>query len=318
MTVLTPRIWEITPNPAIDYCRLAGLSAVISLGGGGNNGARSIGCGTIATGFAGTGTPDGELFNMLKIHGVTTRFVLVDSPTRIMIFDPGNGGKAQRQLIRPGFEVTRSDLNRLLEVLCDPVGGVLEDEPVIFSGSVPEPLNGGTYAFMAEQLLLRKPRFVLDGPADAIRNAIKYAWVVKQNLREFRRLVGADVNGDPDTLFEICRTLFPKVIMIVTLGPDGTFFGFPEDGRYHGLHLLCDLPETLPLVNRLGSGDVATAQFAWELALSNDVRSAASWAAGAATASLANPYPGVFDPILAGELRPFHYSYNRSELLARA
>jgi 1-phosphofructokinase len=309
VTTSAPRIWAVTLNPAIDDCRLE-RSGIVSLGGGGINAARSIGGRTVATGFA--GASDLPLFGELGIHGVDTRFVPVAGSTRLLVFDPGKGGKAQRTLGRPGFEVTRGDLERLIAVLTDPATGVKRQDVVILSGSVPKPLNGDTYAILAKSISDSGARIVLDGPAEEVRRAVPTAWILKQNRREFERLTGRADQSDDD-LFDLCRSVFPRGITLVTLGSAGTFVGYRKGELYRGFHLHCDLPWGLPTVSSLGTGDVITGQFAWEISLSGDVISAATWAVAAATASLANPFPGVFDPILAGEVRSnIRYSYERS------
>lgn len=311
MSASSPKIWTITSNPALDDCRLAAGVRFVILGGGGINAARSIGPGSIATGFA--GRPDLPWYNELAIYGVEPRFVPLDDPTRIQIFDPQNGEKARRQVIRNGFTASHSDLDRLIAVLTDPITGVQVGDPVIISGSLPRDLDATAYAELSAAIMACGGRVILDGPV-----RLEDVWILKQNWREFNGFAPG-ASPDDDDLFDHCRALRPAGITIVSLGPFGTFVAYRTGNRYRGLHLHGDLPGYVPVADRLGAGDVLTGQFAWEIAKSDDVESASTWAISAATSSIANPYPGVFDPILAGEIRPqVRVSFDRTDKLVCA
>ena len=288
-------IVTVTCNPSLDQViEVLNLSRDDSIriesqnwyaGGKGVDASRvivTLGGQTIATGFLG-GANGLHLKGLLLNEGVNCDFVTSSEQTRsnIIIFTK-EGSKAHIALNSKGPNIAPHEIALLFEKI--EALAKLKPSFVILGGSLPKGVTDSFYAQIIYSLRSLGVKVALDADNQALKLAIKEKpTIIKPNIHEFRRLVGAKVDSEKEIISAGDELLRKDLeIILVSRGSKGLIvFDRKEAFRIE--------PPQIEVNSTIGSGDSTLAAFLIGLEEGKTVAEAGVMAAAAGAATAISP-----------------------------
>ncbi len=238
-----------------------------------------LGIGNTALGFVGGFTGE-ELEGRLLNEGISCDFLRISGETRtnIIINDMSTG--SQTVYGASGPEIAPFELMRMIHK----IERLENPETVIISGSLPPGVHPKIYRKIIEIAKTEKARIILDADGEAlIEGVMGCPNVIKPNIHELSRLVGAELN-ELDDIISAGRRIREKGIgiVLVSMGARGMLL-ISEKEQYHASH-----PE-VSVKNTIGAGDSTIAGFVFALAGGKGIKEALVYAVAAGTATTLMP-----------------------------
>jgi tagatose 6-phosphate kinase len=262
------KILTVTLNPVLDRRyelsrvergspnRVAG--AVCSAGGKGVNAAKvlkQLGAKEVlATGVCG-GLTGAYVVSELQKAGVQTEFLEVSGVTRsgVNIFERETG--VQTEFLEPGGAITEGEAAAFLRLFERLLGGA---ESVIIAGSCTPGFSADIYARLTRLAKAKNAKVFLDAEGELLKNGIaELPYFVKPNEREVSALCGGGA-FDFEKALRAAKEYVSRGVkyFLLSLGAEGAVM-VTEGG------VLKAVPEKISALNTAGSGDAATAGFAF-------------------------------------------------------
>ncbi len=287
-------IVSISINPAIDksssvdhvvaerklYCKPPRFDA----GGGGVNVSRAIKkLGGESLLLYGKGGFTGErLLELLDEEGLIHRPIPLQEGVResLVILEEATG--QQYRFGMPGPEVTPEECEQFLQVLAD-----IDPAPayLVASGSLPPGAPADFYARIARMGKNRGAKTIVDVSGEALEQALhEGVYLIKPNVREFRELVGDNIQEKTQIIAE-AKKMIEKgrcQILVISLGAAGALMVSAEMAE----HIL---PHTVPIISKVGAGDSMVAGIVLSLARGMSVRESILYGVAAGTAAVMTP-----------------------------
>lgn len=235
---MTPRIFTLTLNPAVDLaCTAPAVRPTSKIrttedrldpGGGGINVARvlhALGQETLA--LIATGGVTGRLVEeLLDEEGVPWRSVPLHGRTRISVNVHDAASGLEYRFVPEGPAVSADEVLRLHEILRE-----IEAPWLVASGSLPRGIPADIYADLARHTDERGGNFVLDASGPPLRAALGQGIaLLKVSLREFEYLLGTEAptpEAQDREAMDLVRAGAARMIA-VSLGADGAFLATRE------------------------------------------------------------------------------------------
>lgn len=287
------RIVTLTLNPSIDvygkvktirpWHKTRCLDIRRDPGGGGINVARAVHIlGGDATAIYMAGGPMGDQLQELlkecipegkRVNTVSTTresFIIVETQTGL-----------EYRYVLPGQGISESECREFLDVLSE-----LRPCPefIVASGSIPDGAPLDFYARVARMSRKMGARMVLDTSGDALKAALEEKiYLLKPNLREFRELVGG--NLEEENAEEVARKMVSEGkcdVLALTLGAEGALLIWDEGS------LRVRTPE-VNIVSTVGAGDSFLGGLVLRLAMGDTLTEAFRFGVAAGTAALLTP-----------------------------
>jgi 6-phosphofructokinase 2 len=254
------RIVTCTANPAIDvstvvdrvepFRKLRCAEARRDPGGGGINVARVVRrLEGEATAIYPAGGPTGELLRrLMEREAIESIVVSIQGETRedFTVLEKESG--REFRFVMPGPVLSAKEIEGLLSAL-----SALEPCPVfvVVSGSLPAGIQAQSYSDLVGAAKAKGAQVVLDTSGPPLESALNEGvYLVKPNLREFRALMRAPLEGERE-MVEAARRLIEAgraQIVALTLGDRGALL-VTRDEAWRG-----STPKMTP-VSTVGAGD---------------------------------------------------------------
>lgn len=268
-------ILTVTANAAIDKRYVVDAfdvgevnrvkSCAPTAGGKGLNVARVAylaGAEVTATGFLG-GHAGKFIEERIIEQGMKSEFVWCDGESRTCINIWDEAKKQQTEFLEPGFEVTESDCDKLIEK----IENLLPSCKVLtISGSVPKGADAVLYKKMIRAAKNAEIPVLLDTSGNLLKECVEeQPTLLKPNIDEIRALTGRHM-GSREDLLVAAEELHAKGVEIVaiSLGGDGSLVSCKE-GIFD-----VKVPH-IDAVNTVGCGDSMIAGFAVGIARGLDM-----------------------------------------------
>jgi 6-phosphofructokinase 2 len=288
-------IVTLTMNPALD--KNARINHVVSdrklrcqdlhqePGGGGINVSRAIlRLGGESVACYPAGGPNGETIEeFLQEEGLDYQRILIKNWTRESwtIFEEETD--RQYRFVLPGPKLEIAEWQRCL----DTITGV-EPEPdyIVASGSLPPGVPDDFFVRLAQWAKQIDGRFILDTSTQAALQAAAEAgvYLIKPNLREFRELVGSELEEEAEQeakAMELVKTGQSEVV-VVSLGAAGVILATKE-----GCERL--RAPTVSIKSKVGAGDSTVAGIVLGLARGKTLRESVRFGIAAGAAAVMTP-----------------------------
>lgn len=279
-------IYTITLNPCLDYyvrvnnLKLGEVNRAcgerLCLGGKGINVSlqlKELGDDTVAVAFCGGAT--GELIKAkLKEAGVQHLIFTANGQNRINVKIEDD---KETDVNADGLNLTDGDILTMVSKLKSRLNS---GDCVVLSGSVPNSLNEGAYAIIAQALQdVKGVRLVVDACGELLLNTLKYKpFLIKPNLAELCELFALP-KISPEDVLPYAKKLKDAGAqnVMVTLGTDGSVL-VTDEGCYRqsavsGKAICC-----------VGAGDSAVAGFLHEYEKTCDYEKALAFATACGSA----------------------------------
>lgn len=253
-------------------------------GGGGVNVARAIKKlgGESVLVYPVGGHTGNRLKDLLEAEGITHRPVSIEGTTResLAILDETSG--QQFRFGMPGPNLSAEEWERCLLEL-----SAIRPKPdyLVVSGSLPPGVPFDFYARVARALKEDGVKVVVDTWGEPFRQALEEGvYLVKPNYREFRELVGQDVQEESQIRAEALRLVKSGCceILVISLGSAGALMIF-EDVVEH------IRPPIVPIVSKVGAGDSMVAGIVLSLAREQTPHDAVLFGIAAGAAAVMTP-----------------------------
>jgi len=253
-------------------------------GGGGVNVARAIKKlgGESVLVYPVGGHTGNRLKDLLEEEGITHRPVSIEGTTResLAILDETSG--QQFRFGMPGPNLSAEEWERCLLEL-----SAIRPKPdyLVVSGSLPPGVPFDFYARVARALKEDGVKVVVDTSGEALRQALEEGvYLVKPNYREFRELVGQDVQEESQIRAEALRLVKSGCceILVISLGSAGALM-ICEDVVEH------IRPPIVPIVSKVGAGDSMVAGIVLSLAREQTPHDAVLFGIAAGAAAVMTP-----------------------------
>ena len=156
---------------------------------------------------------------------------------------------------------------------------------LVASGSLPPGVPSDFYAQAARIVKNRGAKTIIDASGEALEQALKEGvYLIKPNVREFRDLVGVDIKEESQIKAEARKMVQSGrcEVAVISLGAAGALVvseAFSE-------HIL---PQTVPIVSKVGAGDSMVAGMALSLARGKTLRESVLFGVAAGTAAVMTP-----------------------------
>jgi 6-phosphofructokinase 2 len=288
-------IVTLTMNPTLD--KSASIDQVVpdrklrcqtlrqEPGGGGINVARAIRKlrGNSLALYPAGGLTGDLIKALLDEEGLNHQPLPIESLTRegLMVVEQATGQQFRFNL--PGPTLKESEWRRCLDELAG-----LDPPPdyLVASGSLPEGVPYDFFARVAQLAHEKDIRLILDtSTSQAARQALEEGvYLIKPNLREFRELVGSDLEKEVEQearAKEIVKD-GQATVVVVSLGAAGVLMA-TEDG--------CERlrAPTVSIESKVGAGDSSVAGIALSLARGKTVRKSVQFGIAAGASAVMTP-----------------------------
>lgn len=285
------KVVALTLNPAIDksssvghvlaerklYCKPPRFEP----GGGGVNVSRAMrklgGESTLL--YPAGGLVGERLKELLDQEGLDHRPFPVDGMTResLIILEETTG--LQYRFGMPGPEFRGEEWAAFLKELetMEPSADYL-----VASGSLPPGVPADFYAQVARLARERGARTIVDSSGEALRQALKEGvYLIKPNLREFRNLVGEDIEEESEIKAEAWKMIERGLceVVVISLGAGGAL-------AVSELFSERIVPPTVPIISKVGAGDSMVAGIVLSLARETPLRESVLFGVAAGTAAV--------------------------------
>jgi 6-phosphofructokinase 2 len=284
----------LTPNPAIDVStsvpnlepsrKLRCSSARRDPGGGGINVARVIDrlSGNVVAVYPVGGATGRLLRRLVDREGLRSVTIEVREETRedFTVVEEATG--SQYRFVMPGPHLDEGEWQGCLYSLST-VG--VGSGYVVASGSLPIGVPNDFYARAARLAAKFGARFVLDSSEASLGQATRGSiYLVKPNLRELSRLVGATLTDDRECV-GAARSFIAEgkaEIVALTLGHRGALL-ITADEAYRAAAL------PVSVVSAVGAGDSFLGAMVWSLARGDSLRNAFKYGVAGGSAAILAP-----------------------------
>lgn len=288
-------ITTLTINPAVDAN--TGAERVVSerklrcdairheAGGGGINVARAVAIlGAEVTAIYTRGGPTGEILErQLDDEGLRQHPYTVEGWTRenFIVYERASGD--QYRFGTPGPKLTKSDWRELLDEVA-----ALDPPPdyLVASGSLPPGVPDDFYAVLARELNGSRCRMILDTNGEPLRQAASEGvFLIKPNLREFRELVGKDLQHEEEqeqAVLEYVRSRQESRVVVMSLGAAGVLWA--SRGGVDRVRA-----PTVRIRSKVGAGDSMVAGIVLALAREQELAEAVRYGVAAGAAAVMTP-----------------------------
>ena len=287
-------IVTITLNPAIDksssvdhvvaerklYCKIPRFEP----GGGGVNVSRAIkklGGKSLLLYPAG-GLTGKRLQELLNEEGLDHRPFFIKGVNResLVILEESTG--RQYRFGMPGTQIQKMEWEQFLRALV-----AMEPSPdyVVASGSLPPGVPADFYAQVAHIVKQRGAKVIVDVSGEALEQALKEGvYLIKPNVREFRKLVGEEIKEESQIKAEAQKMVKRGrcEVLVISLGAAGALV-VSEDFAEH------ILPPTVPIISKVGAGDSMVAGITLNLARGKPLKESVLFGVAAGTAAVMTP-----------------------------
>ena len=182
----------------------------------------------------------------------------------------------------PGPKIQKKEWEQFLDELA-----AIEPPPdyLVASGSLPLGVPADFYARVARIGKARGAKVFIDVSGEALEEALdEGVYLIKPNIREFRKLVGEDIREESQIKAEAQRMVKSGrcEVLVISLGAAGALVvseSFVE-------HIL---PPTVPIVSKVGAGDSMVAGIVLSLARGRPLRESILFGVAAGTAAVMTP-----------------------------
>jgi 6-phosphofructokinase 2 len=182
----------------------------------------------------------------------------------------------------PGPKIQKKEWEQFLDELA-----AIEPPPdyLVASGSLPLGVPADFYARVARIGKARRAKVFIDVSGEALEEALdEGVYLIKPNIREFRKLVGEDIREESQIKAEAQRMVKSGrcEVLVISLGAAGALVvseSFVE-------HIL---PPTVPIVSKVGAGDSMVAGIVLSLARGRPLRESILFGVAAGTAAVMTP-----------------------------
>jgi 6-phosphofructokinase 2 len=262
----------------------------IDAGGGGINVARALKrLGGPALAIFPAGGATGQLLEgLLRSEGVPFRSIPIAGETRESFSVRETSSTNQFRFVLPGPLLSAKEIDVCLMKLDE---AIAPSSFVVASGSLPRGVPDDFYRSIAEIVLRRGARFVLDCSGAPLKTALgSGVHLVKPSRRELGMLVGRDLL-DQNSCLAACRNIVDAggaEYVAVTLGAEGAMLLGP------GVTLRASAPSVASAISSVGAGDSFLGALVWSLASRRGFGEALRLAVAAGSASLLTPGTGLF------------------------
>lgn len=291
-----PAIATLTMNPTLD--KSASIDRVVpdeklrchsirrEPGGGGINVARAIKkLDGESTALYSSGGPPGQIIqNLLYDEGLDHRPIQIENWTRegLTVLEESTGQQFRFNL--PGPTLHEAEWKRCLSELeaLDPL-----PDYVVASGSLPGGVPHDFFARVAQMVKEANSRFVLDTSTnEALQIAAEEVgvYLIKPNLREFRKLVGRELEKEEEqeaAALDLVERGHSQVV-VISLGAAGVLLA-TKDGTEH------IRAPTVHIKSKVGAGDSTVAGIVLSLARGEPLRKAILFGVAAGAAAVMTP-----------------------------
>jgi 6-phosphofructokinase 2 len=281
-------------NPAIDksssiahviaerklYCK----SPRFEPGGGGVNVSRAIkklGGESILLYVAGAMTGK-KLQELLDLESLDHRPFQIAGWTResLVILEEATG--RQYRFGMPGPEIQKQEWEEFLRRLA-----ALEPAPdyLVASGSLPPGVPVDFYARVARFGKDKGTKVIIDASGEALEMALtEGVYLIKPNIREFRELVGKDLEEEAQILSEAKKMVKSGrcEVLVISLGAAGALL--VSDAFYERI-----VPPLVPIISKVGAGDSMVAGIVLSLVRGKTIRESVLFGVAAGTAAVMTP-----------------------------
>ena len=287
-------IVTLTMNPAIDksssvdhvvaerklYCTAPRFEP----GGGGINVCRAIKkLGGESLALYPSGGPTGEVLQFLfDQEGLAHRPVPVKGWSResLVVLDESTG--QQFRFGMPGPELGDEEWQRCLYELSN-----INPTPdyIVASGSLPPGVPADFYAQIVRIGKAINAKSIVDTTGEALSLALKEGvFLIKPNIREFRDLVGKDMQEESQIKVAARRLVEggQSEVVVISLGASGALMVSKDVVK----HIV---PPTVPIISKVGAGDSMVAGIVLSLSLGRPLEEAVRFGIAAGTAAVMTP-----------------------------
>jgi 6-phosphofructokinase 2 len=287
-------IVAFTMNPAIDknssiehviperklYCKPPRFEP----GGGGVNVARALkrlGGESVLLYPAG-GLTGQRLNDLLEQEGINHQPISIEETTRenLIVLEESTG--QQFRFGMPGPVLRDEEWQRCLHEL-----SAIRPKPdyLVVSGSLPPGAPSDFYARVARLEKRKGAKVILDAPSEALNHALQEGvYLIKPNIREFRELVGQDIQEEAQIKAEALKLVKSGrcEVVVISLGAAGAIM-VSENINEH------ILPPTVRIVSKVGAGDSMVAGVVLSLARGKTLRDSVLFGIAAGAAAVMTP-----------------------------
>jgi 6-phosphofructokinase 2 len=287
-------IVAFTMNPAIDkssnvehviaerklYCKPPHFEP----GGGGVNVARAIkrlGGESVLLYPAG-GLAGHRLKELIEQEGINHQSIPIEGMTRenLIVLEESTG--QQFRFGMPGPALRDEEWERCLHEL-----SAINPNPdyLVASGSLPPGVPSDFYARVARMGKEKGAKVIIDAPSEALNHALQEGvYLIKPNIREFRELVGQDVQEEAQIKAEAAKLVKSGrcEVLVISLGAAGAIMA-AENLTEH------ILPPTVRIVSKVGAGDSMVAGIVLSLARGKTLRDSVLFGIAAGAAAVMTP-----------------------------
>jgi len=182
----------------------------------------------------------------------------------------------------PGPKIQKKEWEQFLDELA-----AIEPPPdyLVASGSLPPGVPADFYARVARIGKAKGAKVFIDVSGEALEEALdEGVYLIKPNIREFRKLAGEDIRDESQIKSEAQRMVKSGrcEVLVISLGAAGALVvseSFVE-------HIL---PPTVPIVSKVGAGDSMVAGIVLSLARGRPLRESILFGVAAGTAAVMTP-----------------------------
>jgi 6-phosphofructokinase 2 len=228
-----------------------------------------------ALGFVG-GFAGEEVEGLLLNEGILCEFVRISNETRtnIIVNDQSTGN--QMVLSARGPEIKPYELMRLIHK----VEKLEQPDIVILSGSFPPGIHPDISRKIIELVKSQGAKVIMDADGETLKIGIHGCPdVIKPNIHELSRLVGADLKNRTDIIDAARRVRDQGVaVVLVSMGADGMLLVSDKETWLAS-------PPQVKVKNTIGAGDSAIAGYVYALVAGKPAEEALTWAVATGTAT---------------------------------
>ncbi len=222
------------------------------------------------------------LQRLLEEEGVDHFPVLIKGETRENLAIMETATKRQYRFGMPGPRLSEKDWRKCLDTV---VRMVTDESYVVASGSLPPGVPDDFYARLASGVKEAGGQVVLDASGESLVSAVEEGvYLVKPNMREFRKLAGHDIDYDAQQE-EAAREIVARggaEVVVVSQGAAGVLSADAEGIRRFR-------SPAVPVRSRVGAGDSMIAGIVYSLALGNLLEEAIRFGVAAGAAAVMTP-----------------------------
>ena len=191
---------------------------------------KELGGQSIAMGFAG-GYSGLEIVGRLVNEGILCDFTKIHNESRAHITVFQRKKKLQTLLITLCPAISEIEVDEFFRKVQE----IPANSYVVISGNIPQGMSNSFYAQLITTLKERDIRVILDTDEEALKRGVEAGpYLIKPNIHEFGRFVGANVSEIED-IIRFATPYKDKIrYVVVSMGAKGVI-GISKEGNFHVL-----------------------------------------------------------------------------------